>query len=105
MQLDAIGTLGRVVAAPVTVSRAYEPGRAAFAGRAATFQTLAPLADEHSMLEPRAEHYAPRARAALSHLERRLFEPGAARLDPGAAVRLLGGGGGRAAPRLVAGEI
>src|SRR6202035_3995331 len=69
LQLDAIETLGRVVGAKVTVSLAYEPGRAAFAGRAATFQTLAPLADEHVMLEPRADHYAPRSRTALSHLE------------------------------------
>jgi len=44
LQLDAIETLGRVVAAEVTVSLAYEPGRAAFAGRAASFQALAPLA-------------------------------------------------------------
>ncbi|TMK26833.1 MAG: hypothetical protein E6G62_01470 [Actinobacteria bacterium] len=57
------------------------------------------------MLKPRAEHYAPRARAALSHLERRLFEPGASRVDPGAAVRLLEGGGERAELELVAREI
>ncbi|HWX98179.1 MAG TPA: PD-(D/E)XK nuclease family protein [Solirubrobacteraceae bacterium] len=105
LQLDAIETLGRVVGAKVTVSLAYEPGRAAFAGRAATFQTLSPLADEHVMLEPRAEHYAPRARVALSHLERRLFEPGAYRVDPGSAVRLLEGGGERAELELVAGDI
>jgi ATP-dependent helicase/DNAse subunit B len=105
LQLDAIETLGRVVAAKVTVSLAYEPGRAAFAGRAGTFQALAPLADDHVTLEPRAEHYAPQARAALSHLERRLFEPGAARVDPGRALRLLEGGGERAELELVAGEI
>ena len=35
LQLDAIETLGRVVDAPVTVSLTYEPGRTAFAGRAA----------------------------------------------------------------------
>ncbi|MCW3027807.1 MAG: ATP-dependent nuclease subunit B-like protein, partial [Solirubrobacterales bacterium] len=105
LQLDAIETLGRVVSAKVTVSLAYEPGRAAFAGRASTFQTLAPLADEHVMLEPRAEHYAPQARAALSHLERRLFEPGTVRLDPGTALHMLEGGGERAELELVASEI
>jgi ATP-dependent helicase/DNAse subunit B len=105
LQLDAIETLGTVVAAEVTVSLAYEPGRAAFAGRAATFQTLAPLADRHVTLEPRAEHYAQPARSALSHLERRLFEPAAARVDPGTAVRLLEGGGERAELELVAREI
>ncbi|HEY2397373.1 MAG TPA: PD-(D/E)XK nuclease family protein [Solirubrobacteraceae bacterium] len=105
LQLDAIETLGRVVDANVTVSLAYEPARAAFAGRAATFQTLAPLADEHMKLEPRAEHYAPGGRTALSHVERRLFELGAIRVDPGSAVRLLEGGGERAELELVAREI
>jgi ATP-dependent helicase/DNAse subunit B len=105
LQLDAIETLGRVVAAEVTVSLAYEPGRAAFAGRAATFQALAPLADRHRRLEPRAQHYAPSSRAALGHLERSLFEPGAVRVDAGVAVRLLEGGGERAELELVAREI
>ncbi|HWW89431.1 MAG TPA: PD-(D/E)XK nuclease family protein [Solirubrobacteraceae bacterium] len=105
LQLDAIETLGRVVAAEVTVSLAYEPGRAAFAGRAASFQALAPLADEHRRLEARAQHYAPSSRAALGHLERSLFEPDAARVDPGVAVRLLEGGGERAELELVAAEI
>jgi ATP-dependent helicase/DNAse subunit B len=105
LQLDAIETLGRVVGAEVTVSLAYEPGRTAFAGRAASFQALAPLATEHRQLEPRAEHYAPRARAALSHLERSLFEPGAPRVQAGRALRLLEGGGERAELELVAAEI
>jgi ATP-dependent helicase/DNAse subunit B len=105
LQQDAIETLGRVVGAEVTVSLAYEPGRTAFAGRATTFQTLAPLADEHRALEPRADHYAAPARAALSHLERFLFEPDAPRVEPGTAVRLLEGGGERAELELVAHEI
>jgi ATP-dependent helicase/DNAse subunit B len=105
LQLDAIETLGRVVDAPVTVSLAYEPGRSAFAGRAATFQALAPLAGEHRQMRARADHYAPPARTALSHLERSLFEPGAARVGSGSAVRLLEGGGERAELELVAREI
>ncbi len=105
LQLDAIETLGRVVGAHVTVSLAYEPGRAAFAGRAASFHALAPLAREHRPLQARADYYAPDARAALSHLERFLFEPDAARVQAGAAVRLLEGGGERAELELVAGEI
>jgi ATP-dependent helicase/DNAse subunit B len=104
-QLDAIDTLGRVVDAQVTVSLAYEPGRAAFAGRARTFAELEPLAVDHRRLPARAEHYAPRSRAALSHLERSLFEPEAARIEPGEAVRLLEGGGERAELELVAREI
>jgi RecB family exonuclease len=105
LQLDAIETLGRVVGTEVTVSLAYEQGRTAFAGRAATFHALLPLAERHEQLEPRDEHYAPGARAALSHLERRLFEPQDARVDPGAAVRLLEGGGERAELQLVAAEV
>jgi ATP-dependent helicase/DNAse subunit B len=105
LQLDAIETLGRVVGADVTVSLAYEPGRTAFAGRAASFHALAPIAQEHIQLQARAEHYGPTARASLGHLERSLFEPGAARVDPGTAVRLLEGGGERAELELVAAEI
>jgi RecB family exonuclease len=105
LQLDATETLGASVDAPVVVSLPYEPGRAAFAGRAFTFQTLAPLAAEHRELQARAEHYAPEARAALHHLERALFEPDAARADPDDAVRLLEGGDERAELELVAHEI
>jgi ATP-dependent helicase/DNAse subunit B len=105
LQLDAVETLGSVVDAPVAVSLPYEPGRVAFGGRASTFQTLAPLVAEHRELRARGEHYAPQARRALSHLERSLFEPGAARLDAGSAVRLLEGGGERAELELVASEI
>jgi ATP-dependent helicase/DNAse subunit B len=108
LQLDAVETLGKVVDARVTVSLPYEPGRAAFGGRATTFQALAPLVQaggEHRALKARGEHYAPHARRALAHLERSLFEPGAARVDAGAALRLLEGGGERAELELVAGEI
>jgi ATP-dependent helicase/DNAse subunit B len=106
LQLDAIETLGRVVDAEVTVSLSYEPGRAAFAGRAASFHALVPLAVEHRALAARAEHYAPQARAALSHLERLLFEESdAPRIEAGTALRLLEGGGERAELELVASEI
>jgi len=105
LQIDVIETLGAVVDARVTVTLTYEPGRAAFAGRAGTFETLRPLAVEHRRLHPRAEYYAPNARAALHHLERSLFEPGAERIDAAGAVRLLEGGGERAELELVAGEV
>jgi ATP-dependent helicase/DNAse subunit B len=105
LQIDAIETLGAVVDARVTVTLTYEPGRAAFAGRAGTFETLRPLAVEHRRLPPRAEYYAPNARAALHHLERSLFEPGAERIDAAGAVRLLEGGGERAELELVAGKV
>jgi len=105
LQTDAIETLGVVVGAKVTVSLSYEPGRVAFTGRAASFHALRPLAGEHVHLDARSEHYAPGARAALSHLERSLFEPDPARVGAGGSVRLLQGGGERAELELVAHEI
>jgi hypothetical protein len=105
LQIDTIETLGAKVDAQVTVSLSYEPGRTAFAGRAGTFETLRPLAAEHRKLQARAEYYAPAARTALHHLERSLFEPGAARVESAGAVRLLEGGGERAELELVASEV
>jgi ATP-dependent helicase/DNAse subunit B len=105
LQLDAIETLGRSVGAEVTVSLTYEPGRAAFAGRASTFHALEPLASRHEQLGARADYYAPRARRALGHLERSLFEPDARREDRADAVRLLEGADERAELELVAEQI
>jgi ATP-dependent helicase/DNAse subunit B len=106
LQVDAIETLGVLVGAPVTVSLTYEPGRVAFAGRGDTFPRLLPLIAEHRRVGPRAEHYAPTARAALYHLERNLFEPDSPPpVSAGQAVRLLEGGGERAELELVAEEI
>jgi ATP-dependent helicase/DNAse subunit B len=105
LQIDAIETLGRVVDAPLTVALTYEPGRTAFAGRAATFAALEPLAAEHRQLAARVDYYAPHARDALSHLERSLFETDAERVEPAGALRLLEGGGERAELELVAREV
>jgi ATP-dependent helicase/DNAse subunit B len=102
-QRDAVETLAIHVEAPVTVSLAYETGRAAFAGRGETFQELMALAPEHVKLPARADHY---DRPALHALERTLFEPpGAHRPDPGDALRLLEGGGERAEIELVAAHV
>src|SRR4051794_38136255 len=103
LQRDTVETLARH--ADVCVALAYEPGRAAFAGRAATVELLKPLAERHELLHDRSEHYAPAARAALHHLERELFEPGAVRRPPNGAVRLLEAGGERAEAELVAAEV
>ncbi len=102
-QRDAIETLAVHAGAPVTVSLAYEPGRAAFAGRGETFQELMALGPEHVELPPLAEHY---ERPALHALERTLFEPPASgRPDPGDALLLLEGGGERAEIELVAAHV
>jgi RecB family exonuclease len=103
LQHDAVETLARH--ADVCVALAYEPGRAAFAGRAATVELLKPLADRHELLEDRSEHYVPASRVALHHLERGLYEPGAGRREPNGAVRLLEAGGERAEAELIAAEI
>jgi len=105
LQLQAIETIGSLPELEVTVSLAFERGRVALAGRAGAFHALHPLAREHRELRPREDYYAPGSRTALSHLERRLFEPDGGRVAPGEAVRLLEGGGERAELELVAGEI
>ncbi len=105
LERDAIETLARVAGARVTVSLTYEPDHAALVARAETVQALAPLADRVLALPALDQHYEPRARVPLHHLERRLFEVGGERIDPGAAVRLLEAGGERAEAELVAGEV
>src|SRR3954468_22945655 len=54
-QLDAVETLVRVCGADVTVSLTYEPGRAAFADRAATVELLRPLAEANGQVRQLAE--------------------------------------------------
>jgi ATP-dependent helicase/DNAse subunit B len=105
LQLDTIETLGARVGAKVTVSLTYEPGRSAFAGRAATFHALEPLASRHEKLPARAAHYAPHARATLAHLERSLFEDDARRVDPSRALRLIAGADERDELERVAAQI
>jgi ATP-dependent helicase/DNAse subunit B len=105
LQADAVETLARRAWADVCVALPWEPGRAAFAGRAGTVEALRPLADEHVRLKDRSEHYAGRARGALHHLERMLFEPGATPAAPNGAVRLLEAGGERAEAELVAASV
>ena len=104
-QLDAVETLVRRCDAAVTVAVAFEAGRAAFVRRAATVEALRPLADRVVELEERAEHYAAHSRAALHHLERRIFEAPGHREDPNDAVRLLEAGGERAEAELVGSEV
>jgi ATP-dependent helicase/DNAse subunit B len=106
LERDAVETLARVAGAEVTVSLTYEAGRTAFAGRAATLVAeLGQLGDEVQELPPLADHYEPASRTALHHLERHLFELGAARVPAGEAVRLLVAGGERAEAELVAAEL
>jgi RecB family exonuclease len=105
LQADAVETLARRAGAEVCVALPYEPGRAAFAGRASTIEALRPLADAEVHLEDRSDHYAASARDALHHLERSLFEPDAPRVGPNGAVRLLEAGGERAEGELVAAAV
>lgn len=102
LQRDAVSALAGVPGVAVTVSLPYEAGRAAFGGRATTFEELRPEADELIPLPAVADHY---AAPALHHLERTLFEPLAERADAGEAVALLRGGGERAEVELVAAEV
>ncbi|MDX6671030.1 MAG: hypothetical protein QOI91_1393 [Solirubrobacteraceae bacterium] len=104
LQRHAVETLAGIDGVDVMVALTWEE-RAALAGRARTLAALAPRAGDHRELPADAEHYAPDARAALHHLERGLFEDGAARVEPGGAVRLLESGGERAEAELVAAEV
>ncbi len=101
-QRDAVETLARVVGARVTASLTHEGGRVALRARAQAVQELSALAERTIELPALDDHYAPGSRAALHHLERNLFEPGAARIDPGPAVALLESGGERGEAELVA---
>src|SRR5688500_8063550 len=102
LQRRAVETLAGGV--DVVVALTFE-ARTALAGRARTVEELRPVADDHVELEADATHYAEASRAALHHLERGLFEDGAAPVDPAGAVRLLESGGERAEAELAASEV
>ncbi len=104
IQRDAVETLVRHAGVDVLVALPYEPGRVAFAGRAATVEELRALAEVVPLPE-RSEYYAAWARPALHHLERSLFEPEPVRLPPNGAVRLLEAGGERAEAELVGAAV
>ena len=89
----------------VTLSFPYERGRHAFDALTETFEQLAARADEHLELEGVPDHYAPAARTALHHLERRLFDPTGEREPAGTAVRLHSAGGERAEVELAAASV
>ncbi len=105
LQRDAIETLARVVGVQVTVSLTYEPARVALSARAPIAEELRAIAAQTRELPALDEYYEPGSREALHHVERSLFESGAERVDPGAAVRLLEAGGERAEAELVAAEV
>jgi RecB family exonuclease len=104
IQRDAVETLVRHAGADVLVALPYEPGRVAFAGRAATVEELRPLADVIQLPE-RSDYYAVSARPALHHLERSLFEPEPVQRPSNGAVRLLEAGGERAEAELVGAAV
>jgi hypothetical protein len=108
LERDAVETLARVVGVEVTVSLAYEPGRAALSARAEVVEELRPLAEQVVQLPASAEHYAPGSRAVLHHLERGLFESVPThphRVEPGEAITLSEAGGELAEAELAAAEV
>ena len=105
IERDAIETLCRIVGVDVTVSLTYEAGRAALSARAEVVQELRAIAQRVRELPALDEHYEPRSRDALHHIERSLFESAPDRVDPGPTVRLLEAGGERAEAELVAAEV
>jgi ATP-dependent helicase/DNAse subunit B len=107
LELELLELLAGPAGAEVTVSLPYEPDRSAFAAIRRTHDRLLATAGpgRHEHLDSTSEHYAPESRAALHHVERRLFEPVAERPDPAGAVRLLSAGGERAEVELVAAQV
>ena len=87
--------------AEVTVSIPYEPGRPAFASLRRTAEDLQRLSTHIDELAPQAA-----AQPALAHLERALFNDGAAGTVPiDGAVRFFEGAGARGALELVGEEL
>jgi ATP-dependent helicase/nuclease subunit B len=105
LQRDVVDTLANAVGAEVMLSLTFEAGRTAFAARATLHQELLALGATEEVQPAVADYYAPAARTALHHVERALYEPEAPRVDPGAAVVALEGGGERAEVELVAAEV
>ncbi|MGI8428395.1 MAG: PD-(D/E)XK nuclease family protein, partial [Solirubrobacteraceae bacterium] len=105
LQRDAVETLARVVGVDVMVSLTYEPARAALTARAPAVEELRSFAERVVVLPAVDDYYEPASRTVLHHLERGLFEPAQARIDPGPAVALLEAGGERSEAELVAAEV
>ena len=105
IELDAIETLAQRSDSAITISLTYEPGRPALAARATVVEELRGLAHTLTQLPALEDHYEPRSRAALHHLERHLFESDPPNLEPDPAVALMEAGGERAEAELVAAEV
>ena len=105
LELDLLEVVAGPVGAPVTVSLPFEPGREAFRAVAPVAGRLLALAASHEHLQPSAAHYADGSRAALHHLERRLFAPEPEPVEPEGAVLLLESGGERAEVELVGARV
>jgi ATP-dependent helicase/DNAse subunit B len=109
LELAVVSALAGAAGAEVVVGFEWEAERAAFEGRRPAFEALSALAADTDALPAEASYYAPDARAALHHLERRLFEPATTEAadapDPADAIVLLEAGGERAEAELVAAEV
>jgi ATP-dependent helicase/DNAse subunit B len=105
LQLEALDTLANRCDADVTVSLPYERGRLAFKAVSGLHQELLALGAEELELPPLDDHYSDESRAALHHVERRLFEEGDGRVDAGGAISFHSAGGERAEVELVAARV
>jgi ATP-dependent helicase/DNAse subunit B len=105
LELDALDAIANRCGADVTVSLPFEPGREAFRTVATVRQELLARGAAERALPPVDEHYADESRAALHHVERRLFADDAGRVDPGGAIELHSAGGERAEVELAAARV
>jgi ATP-dependent helicase/DNAse subunit B len=105
LQLHALDTIANRCEADVAVSLPYEPGRAAFRAVARVHQELLDRGATEKRLPPLDDHYAAESRAALHHVERRLFEASGEPVDAGRAVCFHSAGGQRAEVELVGARL
>ena len=105
LELDALETISGRCGADVSVSLPFEPGREAFRATAGIRQELLARGASELALEPVDVHYVEGSRAALHHLERRLFEEPGEPVDPGAAISFHNAGGERAEVELAGARI
>lgn len=105
IELDAVRLLAGPVGAELTMTLTHEPGRILFAPRERLHRELLGLGADEVRVDPDDSYYADDARAALSQIERSIFEPEAPRAVGSNGVRAISGGGERAELELVAAQV
>ena len=105
LQLRALDTIANLCHADVMVSLPWEPDREAFKAVSTAYQELRALGAAEKRLPPLDDHYAPESRAALHHVERKLFGEGGDLVEAGEAISLHSAAGRRAEVELAGARV